>query len=434
MTTEQDRQPNHSGHDGVFDADGSFDAEGVLDALGDACYVLDHEWRFLYLNSRAERLVRRTREELLGRRVWDEFSEAEDAGFGRQYRRAVAERVPVTIEEYYPPLDIWFDVRAFPCASGLVVLFQDITERKRGAETLRASEEARGESEERLRDTQARLAAALEAGGIATWTYDLAADRVVADANLARLFSVSPEDAAGGRLEVYLQAIHPDDRPRIPEAIADAEAHREVYEAEYRVVLPDGSPRWLATRGRVERDPQGQATALPGVVLDITERAQRRLRERFLADLTERAQRLTDPEEVIADAVRSVGKFLGLSRCALAEIDLGADTCTVPFDYCANQTVASIAGVFPISGFGPSLVAGFQAGRAVVVDDVRNDPVLVSEGASRRMTPSTSALTSPSPSCIPPARSPASRATAPRRGAGSPRRWNWPAPWWSGRG
>ena len=108
---------------------------------------------------------------------------------------------------------------------------------------------------------------------------------------------------------------------------------------------------------------------------DITARVERGRRERFLADLAERARGLTDPDELIADAVRSVGEFLGVSRCLFADIDIEADTCAVPLHYRADDSVASIAGVFPISAFGPFVVAEYKAGRTAVVDDVRADRV-----------------------------------------------------------
>jgi len=108
---------------------------------------------------------------------------------------------------------------------------------------------------------------------------------------------------------------------------------------------------------------------------DITERVGRTQRERFLAALAERVRRLNDPDDVIADAVRSVGEFLGVSRCLFADIDIEADTCSVPPHYCADASVASIAGVFPISAFGPFVVAEYKAGRTAVIDDVRADRV-----------------------------------------------------------
>ncbi len=245
---------------------------------------------------------------------------------------------------------------------------------KAAQDALRVSEEALRRNEIRLQDAQVRLEAALAAGGIATWTVDLTTDTVVADEGLAR-FSVSPEEAAGGRLDAYLRALHPEDRPRVAQAIADAVDHGEIYQEDYRILLPDGAHRWLAARGKVERDAQGRAVSLPGVAVDITERVERETRERFLANLAERARGLTDPDAVIADTVNSVGAFLGVSRCIFADIDIEADTCTIKPDYRADETVPSIEGVVSIAAFGSYVVAEYAARRAVVVDDVRTDSV-----------------------------------------------------------
>lgn len=110
---------------------------------------------------------------------------------------------------------------------------------------------------------------------------------------------------------------------------------------------------------------------------DITEAVERRKREQFLAELAERARWLPGPAEVIADALRSVGEFLGVSRCVFVDIDVQADTCTTQPDYRADESVTSMAGVFPISSFGDLVGAAYVAGRAVVVSDVHNDPAQV---------------------------------------------------------
>jgi len=251
---------------------------------------------------------------------------------------------------------------------GFAKILRDATEVKRAQDALQ-------DSEARLRGAQARLDAALAAGGIATWDWDLVSGRIAADANVARLFSVSPEDAANGRPGAYLRAIHPDDRPRVDRAIEEAVTRWESYEVECRVMLPGGSHRWLAARGRVERDAGGKAVSLPGVVVDVTERVERERRVRLLADLADRARALTDPDAVITDAVHSVGGFLGVSRCIFADIDIEADTCAIHPHYRADDSVADIEGVVPISAFGAFVVAEYAARRAVAVDDVRLDTV-----------------------------------------------------------
>lgn len=109
----------------------------TLESIDSAFYMLDREWRFVFLNAEAERLLRRRRQELLGTIVWEEFSEAVGTPFHREFLHAVEEGVTVTVEEYYPPLECWFEVRAHPTPDGLAVYFRDVTRRHDAERRLR---------------------------------------------------------------------------------------------------------------------------------------------------------------------------------------------------------------------------------------------------------------------------------------------------------
>ncbi len=209
-------------------------AVGILESITDAFFALGTDWRFTYVNAQAERLLSRTRGDLLGCTVWEEFPDAVGSVFEREYRRAVAEQTAASFEAHFPPLGIWFEVRAFPTIDGLSVFFHD-----------------------------------------------------------------------------------------------------------------------------------------------VTEQVERRRREKFLTDLADRARRLSNPDDVIADALRSVGEFFGVARCVFVDIDIEADTCTTQPDYRADDSVVSMAGVFPISAFGDAVGAAYVAGKSVVVDDVHADPAQV---------------------------------------------------------
>jgi PAS domain S-box-containing protein len=113
----------------------------ILESISDAFCALDPEWRFTYLNRRCESLIRRRREELIGRNYWEEFPEAAGSPISEQFHRAVAEQVAVTFETFYTPLDAWFEVRAYPLPAGLSIYFRDITGRKQAETRLRESEE-----------------------------------------------------------------------------------------------------------------------------------------------------------------------------------------------------------------------------------------------------------------------------------------------------
>lgn len=112
----------------------------MLEEIGDAFLALDPEWRFVKLNRRAEQLWQKDRQELLGKNIWEEFPETAGTAFERQYRQAVEQRIPVTFEEYYPPLDLWVEVRAFPNRDGLSVYWRDITKYKRTEAALQRCE------------------------------------------------------------------------------------------------------------------------------------------------------------------------------------------------------------------------------------------------------------------------------------------------------
>ncbi len=136
-------------------------------------------------------------------------------------------------------------------------------------------------SANKLAELGSFIEVALEAGAIATWSWDPKLDRVFADRNTARFFSVTEEDANGGPLENFLNAIHPGDLPHVQKAINAAIRNGTLYEVEYRISGPNKSVRWVQARGKVLRTENDQVRSLAGILIDITERkrADRELRK-----------------------------------------------------------------------------------------------------------------------------------------------------------
>ena len=106
----------------------------ILENTTDGFFAVDPEWKFTYLNSEAEKLLERQRDDLLGKELWEEFPELKNSPFERNYRRVMAERVPVEFEASDRAGKIWFEVHAYPGGSGVSVFFRDTTERKRNEE------------------------------------------------------------------------------------------------------------------------------------------------------------------------------------------------------------------------------------------------------------------------------------------------------------
>jgi PAS domain S-box-containing protein len=108
----------------------------VLERITDAFFAVDTGWRFTYLNRQAERILRRSREELLGQSLWEEFPDAVGSRFYEKYHEAVESGTSVHFEAFYEALDHWVEVHAYPSGEGLTVYFRDVTERRRAREAL----------------------------------------------------------------------------------------------------------------------------------------------------------------------------------------------------------------------------------------------------------------------------------------------------------
>ncbi len=107
--------------------------DAILESISDAFFALDDQFVVVYYNRAAERMLRRSHTEVLGRHFLDAFPEARGSIFERNYRQALATREFMAFESHFDvePLVNWYDVRVHPFSDGIAVFFQVTTERKR---------------------------------------------------------------------------------------------------------------------------------------------------------------------------------------------------------------------------------------------------------------------------------------------------------------
>ncbi len=111
-------------------------SRAILESIMDSFGLLDADWRIVYVNPAAEKMTGRFAHELIGRNLWEVFPGAVGTIIESSFKRAMAERTPVSFENYYEHWNRWFDTSAYPSDIGLSVYFRDITERKRGEQAL----------------------------------------------------------------------------------------------------------------------------------------------------------------------------------------------------------------------------------------------------------------------------------------------------------
>jgi PAS domain S-box-containing protein len=126
-----------------------------------------------------------------------------------------------------------------------------------------------------LRESEERMRVAADAVNLGIWEWDLSKDEIWAT-NARRALLGWP---ASGRIgfEAFISRVHADDRDRVRQTIDDAIHKGKDYDSEYRLVLPDGIVRWMATRGSVHLDTDGKPARLLGISIDITARKQAEL-------------------------------------------------------------------------------------------------------------------------------------------------------------
>jgi PAS domain S-box-containing protein len=170
----------------------------------------------------------------------------------------------------------------------------------------------------KLRESEARLRVALEAGGLGTWEIDTVNNTTHFGRSLAMMLGLPPEPVVWDRASA-MAFLHPDDRERVSAEFARALAGGDSYRCEYRACTMDGSTRWFVSRGRILRAPDGSPLRAVGVVRDITER---RLREDRLREAAEaRELLLREADHRIKNSLQLVGSLLTLQRSRLADPD-----------------------------------------------------------------------------------------------------------------
>ena len=163
------------------------------------------------------------------------------------------------------------------------------------------------ENEAALREAnESRLGLALAAGRMGAWDWDITTGRVTWSPELERIHGLEPGSFAG-TLDAVRREVHPADAEHLQAAIAAAlETPEASYDIEYRIVLRDGTLRWLGATGRVVVDGDGQPSRMVGICRDVTERKRADEKSAFLADASRVLATTLAPETIIEDLARIV--------------------------------------------------------------------------------------------------------------------------------
>ncbi len=260
--------------------------EAILDQLSDSIFIFDPETlRFTYVNGGAVQQLGYSVDELYDMTWLDvnpPFSEAslrelvaplqqrerESLTFPTAHRHRDGSHVPVEVALQY--------VVSEDEAPYFIAVVRDISDRIEAEKALR-------QSDERLRCSQVFA-------NIGTWDWNIRTGGLYWSERIGPLFGYA-EGELETTYENFLNAVHPDDRQVVIDAVNACIDSGAEYNIEHRCVWPDGRVRWLLERGDVIRDENGAPLRMLGVVQDITELKQAQADLLAAKDEAERANR-----------------------------------------------------------------------------------------------------------------------------------------------
>ncbi len=250
----------------------------VLESIGDAFYSVDAEWRITYANARAAALLN-LGGAMVGRRLGDLVPEKNKARFGPQFawfRQAMKDRQQRNLEYFSETAGRWVSARIYPRDDGgLSVYYQDISERKRMEETLRASQA----HFEAVANLVPDLLWRAEPDGTPTWSNQYWTEFV------GQPLETLPDGGWG--------ELHPDDAAEVRITFEASFRSARPISHECRVRRKDGVYRWFLMRIQPLLDGDGAAVAWFGAATDIDDlkRAQGQ-QDLLIAELQHRTRNL----------------------------------------------------------------------------------------------------------------------------------------------
>ncbi len=129
----------------------------ILESIGDAFYALDKNWVVTYWNKEAEKLLSITKEEIIGRNLWDVFPERIGSDIYKLYMSVAKTNEVINTVNFNSRFGKWFEITAYPSLTGISVFFKDVTERKNTETILHSMNERLEKSAKELAVSNAEL-------------------------------------------------------------------------------------------------------------------------------------------------------------------------------------------------------------------------------------------------------------------------------------
>jgi PAS domain S-box-containing protein len=168
-----------------------------------------------------------------------------------------------------------------------------------------------------LADREAMLRMAVESADMAEWEYFIKESKTRHSESLTRLYGMPPR-AATTDAQIFARQMHPEDRATLAARYREAfSSGANLVRTQFRVTRPDGSVRWIASRGQIFRNAHGCSERIVGIDIDTTE--EMRILERLRRSNAELEQFAYAASHDLKEPIRTVSSFASLLERHLAD-------------------------------------------------------------------------------------------------------------------
>lgn len=255
----------HSNTTGAKNIRSGYQEIPITETLTNGFFTVDKEWNVKYWNKAAEKILRVTAKDILGKNLWEQFADIIPLEFYAVYQKAFLADIPVHFEEYWGEMGAWFDVVTYYSDDVLSVSFKS---------SNHPHAEYPDSAMQRLKVLTELYKYVTEITNDCLWEWDLIHQEIFwIDGGHKRVFGYEVENALMPQ-SFWEHCIYPDDKMRVLAKLNKMIKSKtaEVWVEEYRFKKADGSYAYVHDRGHIIYDAEKKPCRIVGATQDITEK------------------------------------------------------------------------------------------------------------------------------------------------------------------
>jgi PAS domain S-box-containing protein len=223
----------------------------ILESIGDGFFTLDNDCKVTYWNAKAEMMLHKKREDILGKNIWEVYPETVHQKFYSEYHRAIQQNTPVHFEERNSK-QIWYEVAAYPFIGGITVYFKDITQKKADENNVK------------------RLSLVAEQTDNVVILTDAEQNITWVNRAFTQISEYSFDEALGKNPGQFLQGINTSSKTKA--YLKQQIQNGEPFNCEIINYSKSGKEYWMHMKGQPIKNAEGKVEQFFAIQTDITER------------------------------------------------------------------------------------------------------------------------------------------------------------------